>query len=316
MKFKTLLAVTASLALAAPAQAQRNFDDVEITTETLAPGIAVLFGAGGNIGVSHGEDGTILIDDQFAPLSDKITVAVAALGARPVDYVLNTHWHGDHTGGNEAFGKAGATIFAHHNVRVRMSTAQQRGERTIGPSPKEALPVVTYDSGLTFNLNGDTIDVYFLGGGHTDGDSIVIWREDNIVHMGDLYFKIPGYPFVDVPSGGNALTLLNTLDLAMSQMDDETKVIPGHGPMSNKAELAEYREMIATVISRVAALKSEGKTADETVAAKPLSDFDRGEGFISADQFVRAVYESLAVFDEDANDHDSHDHDGHGDHQH
>ncbi len=316
MKFKTLLAATAALSLAAPAHAQRNFDDVEIKTEELAPGIAVLFGAGGNIGVSHGEDGTILIDDQFAPLSEKIKAAVTNLGARPVDYVLNTHWHGDHTGGNEAFGKAGATIFAHHNVRVRMSTEQKRGERTIGPSPKEALPVVTYDSGLTFNLNGDTIDVYYLGGGHTDGDSIVIWREDNVVHMGDLYFKIPGYPFVDVASGGNVLNLLNTLDLAMSQMDDETKVIPGHGPMSNKAELAEYRAMIATVVSRVTTLKSEGKTADETVAAKPLSDFNRGEGFISADQFVRAVYESLAAFDQDTNAEHSHDHEGHGDHQH
>ena len=285
-------AIAASL-VAAPAAAQRNFDDVAITTEQIAPGIAVLFGAGGNIGVSHGEDGTILIDDQFAPLSGKIEAAVAALGAQPVGHVINTHWHGDHTGGNEHFGEAGALIFAHHNVRARMSTEQRRGERVTPPSPDAALPVVTYGQGVRLHRNGDTIDVMFLGGGHTDGDSVVFWREDNVVHMGDLYFKIPGFPFIDTASGGNVIDAMNSLDAVIRMIDDETKVIPGHGPMSDKAELVAYRAMIGQAVELVRALRDEGMSLDEAVAAQPLADFDRGEGFIDADGFVGAIYRSL-----------------------
>ena len=294
MNHRAACALAAStFLLACPAQAQRNFDDVEVTTETIAPGIAVLFGAGGNIGVSHGEDGTILIDDQFAPLSAKIEAAVAGLDAAPVGHVINTHWHGDHTGGNEHFGEAGAIIFAHHNVRVRMSSEQRRGERVTPPSPKAALPVVTFEQGVRFHVNGDTIDVMFLGGGHTDGDSVVFWREDNVVHMGDLYFKIPGFPFIDVDSGGNVENAMTSLDAVIRMIDDETKVIPGHGSMSNKAELVAYRAMMGDAVDRVRALKEAGKTMEETVAAKPLADFNRGSGFIDADGFVTAIYRSL-----------------------
>ena len=282
-----------AITLASPLAAQRGFDDVEITAEEIAPGIAVLFGAGGNIGVSHGDDATVLIDDQFAPLTGKIETAVADLGATPVKYVVNTHWHGDHTGGNENLGKKGATIFAHHNVRERMSTEQRRGERVTPPSPKEALPVVTYDQGFRFHLNGDTIDVQFLGGGHTDGDSVVFWREKNVVHMGDLYFKIPGYPFVDVASGGNVYDLMSSHDLVISMIDSETKVIPGHGPMSNKAELVANRAMIGEAVSRVEALQAQDMSLEQAIASKPLADFDRGEGFVSADAFVTAIWQSI-----------------------
>ena len=285
--------VASALVLASPVQAQRNFDEVEVTAETVAPGIAVLFGAGGNIGVSHGEDGTILIDDQFAPLSAKIEAAVAGLGAAPASHVINTHWHGDHTGGNEHFGEAGATIFAHHNVRVRMSSEQRRGDRVTPHSPKAALPVVTFEQGVRFHVNGDTVDVMFLGGGHTDGDSVVFWREDNVIHMGDLYFKIPGFPFIDIDSGGNVLNAMTSLDAVIRMIDDRTKVIPGHGPMSNKAELVAYRAMMGDAVDRVRALKDAGKTIDEAVAAKPLADFNRGTGFIDADGFVTAIYRSL-----------------------
>lgn len=298
MTIRTTFAfAAAAIALAAPAHAQRNFDDVEVTAQEIAPGIAVLFGAGGNIGVSHGEDGTILIDDQFAPLSDKIAIAVEGLGASPVEYVINTHWHGDHTGGNENFGNAGALIFAHHNVRARMSTEQRRGERVTPPSPDAALPVVTYEQGVRFHRNGDTIDVMFVGGGHTDGDSVVIWREDNVVHMGDLYFKIPGYPFIDTASGGNVVNAMNSLDAVIRVIDDETKVIPGHGPMSNKAELVAYRAMIGDAVDRVRALRAEGMDRDAAIAAKPLAGFDRGEGFIGPDGFVGAIWDSLEALD-------------------
>ncbi|MCK0128381.1 MBL fold metallo-hydrolase [Erythrobacter sp. F6033] len=283
----------AALAVASPTIAQRNFDDVEIKTEEIAPGVAVLFGAGGNMGVSFGEDATVLIDDQFAPLSSKIEAAVSDLGATPAKYVVNTHWHGDHTGGNEHFGKTGATIFAHDNVRVRMSTEQQRGTRTTPASPKEALPVVTYGQGMRFHLNGDTINLMFLGGGHTDGDSVVVWEDKNVIHMGDLYFKIPGYPFIDVASGGNVYAAMQSLDVVIAMIDDNTKVIPGHGPMSNKSELVAYREMMGEAVKRVEALHAQGMSVEDAKASKPFADFARGEGFISADSFVTAIWNSI-----------------------
>lgn len=290
--FATALA-TASIVIASPLAAQRDFSEVEITSEELAPGVAVLFGAGGNMAVSHGEDGTILIDDQFAPLSEKIEGAVAYLGATPVKYVVNTHWHGDHTGGNEHFGGTGATIFAHHNVRVRMSSPQTRGERVTPPSPKAALPVVTYERGVTLHLNGDTIDVVFVGGGHTDGDSIVRWREKNIVHMGDLYFKVPGWPFVDVESGGDIEDLLYSLDSAINLMDEDTKVIPGHGHVSDRRELIAFRNIVGEAVTRIRALRDSGSSLEEAKALRPLDSFDRGEGFINEDRFIEAVWKSL-----------------------
>ena len=282
-----------ALASATPAQAQTDWDAVEIEAQEIAPGIAVLFGRGGNIGVSYGEDATLLIDDQFAPLTEKIEAAVAELGAKPVRYVVNTHWHGDHTGGNEHFGKKAAIIFAHTNVRVRLSTEQDRGERTVPPSPREALPVVTYDRGVTLHLNGDTIDVLFVGGGHTDGDSIVRWREKNVVHMGDLYFKISGWPYVDLRSGGDIESLLFSIDSAIAMMDDETQVIPGHGPMSNRAELIAYRNVIGEAVTRIRAMKDAGTTLEAAQAERPLDSFERGEGFIDADSFIAAVWNSI-----------------------
>ena len=287
------LAVTGGV-FATTASAQRDFSEVEITTQEIAPGIAVLFGAGGNIGVSHGEDATVIIDDQFAPLSEKIERAIANLGATPVKYVINTHWHFDHTGGNEHFGGTGATIFAHDNVRVRMAAGSGPDARfQVPPAPDAALPVVTYPQGLRIHVNGDTLNLMYLGGGHTDGDSVVIWEEANVIHMGDLYFKIPGYPFVDTASGGSVYNLMRTLDIVIATIDDETKVIPGHGPMSNKAELVAYRAVIGEAVSRVDALREQGMSLEEAIAAQPLADIDRGEGgFISADDFVGAIWAS------------------------
>jgi len=281
--------------LATSASSQGAFSSVEITAEEIAPGIAVLFGAGGNIGVSYGDEATLIIDDQFAPLSTKIETAIADLDAKPVKYVVNTHWHFDHTGGNEHFGKTGATIFAHQNVRVRMAEGNPDGPggRAIPPAPRVALPIVTYDQGLRINLNGDTVNLMFLGGGHTDGDSVVFWEEDNVVHMGDLYFKIAGYPFIDVNSGGNVYNALQSLDLVIARIDDQTRVIPGHGPMSDKAELVAYRAMIGEVVRRVDGLREQGLTLEEAIATKPLADIDRGEGgFIGPDAFVTAVWNS------------------------
>ena len=293
LRIAALALATTVITLPCAAIAQRNLDDVEVTSEEVAPGVAVLFGAGGNIGVSHGEDATVIIDDQFAPLSGKIEAAIAELGATPVKYVINTHWHFDHTGGNEHFGKTGATIFAHDNVRVRMASGGEAAGNVTPPAPKEALPIVTYGQGLRMHLNGDTMNLMFLGGGHTDGDSVVIWEEKNVVHMGDLYFKIPGYPFIDVKSGGSVYNAMQSLDLVIGMIDDETAVIPGHGPMSDKAELIAYRAMIGEAVSRVDAMAEEGATLEEILSEQVLSDFDRGEGgFIDADAFVTAIWNS------------------------
>lgn len=282
-----------SILLATPTLAQGNLDDVKITAEEVAPGVAVLFGAGGNIGVSHGEDATILIDDQFAPLTEKIEAAVAGLGASPAEYVINTHWHFDHTGGNENFGKRGAKIFAHDNVRKRLKVGDPDGRWKIPPAPAEALPVVTYERGVTLHLNGDTIDVMFLGGGHTDGDSIVRWREKNVVHMGDLYFNSPGWPFIDISSGGGIEKALYSIDSAIAMMDEDTKVIPGHGPMSDRAGLTAYRNIVGEAVTRIRALKDVGVSLEDAQARRPLDSFERGEGFISEDAFIEAVWTSL-----------------------
>ncbi|MEP5938993.1 MAG: MBL fold metallo-hydrolase [Erythrobacter sp.] len=282
-----------AMAAASPLGAQGNFDQVEIKTEVLAPGLAVLFGAGGNIAVSHGDDNTIMIDDQFAPLSEKIEAAVADLGAQPVSFLVNTHWHYDHTGGNEHFGEAGATIFAHHNVRKRMVSGGPAAGQETPPAAAAALPIVTYDQGVRFHQNGDTIDLISLGGGHTDGDSIVIWRDANVVHMGDLYFNIASFPFVDVESGGNVYHLLNSLGLAQAMMDDETQVIPGHGPMANKADFTAYQVMVAESVARVEALRQGGATLEEAIAAKPLEGFGRAGGFVGPDAFVTAIWSSM-----------------------
>jgi len=288
-----LLGAALSTAMVFSASAQRDLRNVEVTSEVIAPGVAVLFGAGGNIGVSHGDDATLIIDDQFAPLSAKIEAAVERLGATPVRYVVNTHWHGDHTGGNEHFGKTGATIFAHDDVRVRMADPTLSG-RGGPPASREALPVVTYAQGIKLHLNDDTLNVMFLGGGHTDGDSVVIWEQANVVHMGDLYFKIAGFPYIDVRSGGSVYAAMRSLDLVIAMIDGETKVIPGHGPMSNKGELVAYRAMIGEAAKRVDALREEGKTLEEALAEKPLADMDRGEGFVGADAFITAIWGSAS----------------------
>ena len=202
---RTLTALASLIFLAAPAMAQQDLSKVEIKVERLAPGVAVLFGAGGNIGLSYGEDGNAVVDDQFAPLTDKILAAIRTLDPDPVRFVINTHWHFDHSGGNENLGKRGAVIVAHHNVRARMSTPQFLAAMNmkIEPSPKDALPVVTFDDGVSLHLNGDTLRVIHVFNAHTDGDSLVHWQKANVLHMGDTFFHRDSFPFVDLSSGGS-----------------------------------------------------------------------------------------------------------------
>ncbi|QJB70714.1 MBL fold metallo-hydrolase [Parasphingorhabdus halotolerans] len=295
--------VAASLLMASPlalscsqAQETDRFAKVEIKAEKLADGVAVLFGAGGNIGVSYGPDGTVLIDDQFAPLTPKIQAAIADLGASEVKYLINTHWHGDHSGGNENFGKAGALIMAHDHVRERMLGIQKTGKGNDPASPKEALPTVTYHDGIKLHLNGDEVHVKHMKHGHTDGDSIIFWKNANVLHMGDLYFNKVTLPFIDLNSGGNARGVLAAAEKALEMADDNTKIIPGHGPMATKADLMAYRDMMKSVIGAIEKAQGEGKTLEQVQAMKPAAEWDTNpDAFIKGDAFVEAVYKSLQM---------------------
>jgi glyoxylase-like metal-dependent hydrolase (beta-lactamase superfamily II) len=290
--FGSILAL--GVAGAAIAQQQPDWDSIQVTATEIRPGVAVLFGNGGNIGVSHGPDGTLIVDDQFAPLVPKIQAAVAGLGASPVKFLVNTHWHFDHAGGNEPFGKAGAIIVAQENVRTRLASGGTAAGNTTPPAPKEALPIVTYDHSLTFHLNGDTIDVLHPGGGHTDGDSVVYWRKANVLHTGDMMMNGAGFPFIDLGSGGNVQHLIVSLDQMIAMTDADTVVIPGHGPLARRADLVAWRGTLATAVERVSVLKAAGRTLEQAKAAKPLAGLSNNpNGFIGDDAFVEAIWGSL-----------------------
>jgi cyclase len=293
MKFRLFLALLA--ASAAPAAAQQDFSAVEIKVETLAPGVAVLFGAGGNIGLSYGEDGNVLIDDQHAPLTEKIVAAVRSLDPDPVRFVVNTHWHSDHTGGNENLGKAGAVIMAHHNVRERMSTDQfmRRFNSTVPRSRKGALPVVTFVDGLSLHLNGDTLHVIHVANAHTDGDSLVHWERGDVLHMGDTFFHGATLPFIDLGSGGSIDGLIAAANRGLELSGPNTKVIPGHGSMARRADLLAYRDMLADVRATVAAGIAAGQTLEQIQATDPAAPYGPKDGFIKPAEFVEAVYTSL-----------------------
>jgi glyoxylase-like metal-dependent hydrolase (beta-lactamase superfamily II) len=285
----TFCATTSLLATSSSAQ---NFDKAEIKTEKLSPTTYMMVGAGGNLGVSIGDDTVFVIDDQYAPMTPKIAAAIKTLTDKPVQFVLNTHWHGDHTGGNEHFGKTGSLIVAHENVRKRLSTDQfiQLFKMQVPASPKLALPVVTITNDVTFHLNGDEIFVFHVPKAHTDGDVIVHFRNSNVIHMGDTFFN-GFYPFIDGSSGGTPDGVIAAADRALLLADDRTRIIPGHGPVSTKGELKVYRDMLATVNGRVRAMLREGKKLEDILAARPSAEFDEkwGKAFISPGRFVEML---------------------------
>ncbi len=291
---RTILPVLVALGLTGSACAQDK--DVQIKTQKIAPGIAVLFGQGGNIGVSYGPDGTVLIDDQFAPLSAKIQKAVADLGATPVKFLINTHWHGDHTGGNENMGKSGAIIMAHDNVRVRMMAPNAvAGGKADAPAPAIALPVITYADGLKLHLNGDDLNIAHLAPGHTDGDSVVMWKAANVVHMGDLFFNKVTLPFIDLDSGGSPQGVLADVEKVLGMTNATTIFIPGHGPVASRADLITYRDMLKTVIAAVQGGIKAKQTLAQIQATKPAAKWEAPGAFISGDVFVETIYKSLTA---------------------
>jgi glyoxylase-like metal-dependent hydrolase (beta-lactamase superfamily II) len=284
--------------IATPAAAQnQDFSKVEIKVEQVAPGVAVLFGAGGNIGVSYGEEGNVLVDDQFAPLVPKIVAAVRTLNPDPVRFLINTHWHMDHTGGNEALGRAGTVIVAQENVRRRMSVDNfsQRFRRTLRATPKSGLPVVTFTKGVSLHLNGDTMQVDHVPRAHTDGDALVYWQKANVIHMGDTFFHKTSFPFIDRESGGSIDGLIAAAKVGLGIVKPGGKVIPGHGPVATREELQTYHDMIVDVRGKVEKARRAGRDKAQIVASKPAAAYLIEGGFISANDFVATVYDSLAT---------------------
>lgn len=287
--------VLAGLACSASAQDQ---EEVQIVVEEVSPKVYMLTGRGGNIGVSVGEDGAFLIDDQYAPMTPAIREAVAEITDEPIRFVFNTHWHEDHTGGNEDFSKAGSLIVAHDNVRKRLAAGQLMSflgqESNVPPAPDVALPVVTFDHAVTFHINGDELRAFHVLNAHTDGDAIVHFKEADVVHMGDIYFN-GFYPFIDASSGGSLEGMIAAVEQALELIGEDTAVIPGHGPLSNRQELESYREMLAGVHERIGALIDEGLSLDEIKAQRPTDEFDEewGGGFIAPEQLVEMVYSQM-----------------------
>lgn len=296
---RATLLLAMSVFLGTPAIAQQDFSAVEIKAVAVAGGVSMLTGAGGNMGVSTGSDGVFLIDDQFAPLTEKIVKAIGTLAGKdvPVRFVLNTHLHGDHTGGNENLGKSGSVIVAHDNVRKRMSVEQfsEFFKRSTPPAPKAALPIVTFSSDLTFHMNDDEIHVFHVDPAHTDGDAVVHFKNANVFHMGDLFFS-GTYPYVDISAGGSVIGILSAAERVLALANENSRIIPGHGPLSGRKELLEYRDMLTTSIDRIRPFVTSGKSLEEIKAAEPLKDLDGtwGNGFIKGEQYIEFVYKSLS----------------------
>ena len=293
---RRLMLALVTLGAIGAAHAQEDFSKVEIKTEKLADGIYMMIGAGGNLGLAVGDDAVFLIDDQYAPLTPKIKAAIAAITRKPVQFILNTHWHGDHTGGNENFAEAGALIVAHDNVRKRMNSEQFLAffKMRVEPSPKPALPIVTFSSDVSFHLNGDQITAIHCPAAHTDGDAIVHFQKADVIHMGDIHFNYM-YPFIDNASGGSADGVIAGVDRALALATDRTRIIPGHGPLASKADLQAYRTMLSTVLGRIKTQMAAGKQIKEIIDSKPTREFDDkwGKGFIMPDRWVEMLVTGL-----------------------
>jgi glyoxylase-like metal-dependent hydrolase (beta-lactamase superfamily II) len=266
--------------------------DVKVETVAIAPGIYMLVGRGGNVGLTVGRDGAAIIDDQFDDMAPKLRAAISMLSAEPAKFVINTHLHGDHTGGNDQFGRAGAVIIAHENVRKRLGTDQVNPstQQPIPARAREALPVVTFADSATLHFNDDDLEFTHLPNAHTETDIVVRFRKANVLHMGDCFTG--GFPFIDGNTGGTLDGLIRGHEKVLSTIDDSTKVIRGHGPLGNKAELAAYRDMLVVVRDRVAKLVKAGKSQEEVVAARPTKEFEEKYGGTSfnAEQWLGRAY--------------------------
>lgn len=291
-KIQGILLLSLALTAGSAAAQQRDFSKVEIKATKVAGNVYMLEGAGGNIGASVGADGILIVDDQFAPLAEKIRAALKELGKGDLEFVLNTHWHGDHTGGNAIFGKE-ATIIAHDNVRKRLSTEQTVMGETTPPSPKEALPVITFGESLSVHFNGEEIKAIHFPHGHTDGDSVIFFTGSNVVHLGDNFF-VGRFPFVDLASGGSVQGLTANIEKILKELPAGVKIIPGHGPLATPEDLRAYHGMLVKTTSIVAGKIKAGKDL-ATIRKEGLPEEwkEWGSGFMNTDNWLAIVHQSL-----------------------
>lgn len=287
------LYLAALVLAAAPLLAQNDFSKVEVKAQHVAGSVHMLTGAGGNIGVSVGDDGIVIVDDQYAPLAPKIEAALAAISKKPVRFVLNTHYHGDHTGGNEHFGKS-APIVAHENVRERLRTGVHRWGTDVPPAPKGALPVLTFRDSVTIHLNGEDVRAVHFPNGHTDGDVVVWFTQSNVVHMGDNFFN-GAFPVVDYENGGSVAGVMAAAEKVASMIASDTKVIPGHGPLGDRDSLKRFATMIRETSTAVAAAIESGKTLEQMKADNILGPWAEpwGKGFITPERWLNTLHADL-----------------------
>jgi len=296
--FRTLLAGAAAVFVAAVAHAQQpppDFSKVEIKTTQVADNFYTLEGLGGTISVLTGPDGVLLVDSQYAALTDKLAAAIKKLSNKPIRFVINTHVHPDHTGGNENFAKLGALVFSRDQLRARLEHPNPAADGTPGkPAPAAALPVVTYDGPVSIHLDGEDVRLLPIRSAHTDGDTLVSFTEHDILAVGDYYRGI-GYPFVDLKSGGTLQGILDGLGATIGRCGPKTKVIPGHGPVTDRNALVAQRDLILAVRDKVAALVAQNKSLEEVIAAKPTADFDAQvpQGPQTAERFIGWLYAEI-----------------------
>ncbi|HEV2801124.1 MAG TPA: MBL fold metallo-hydrolase [Pyrinomonadaceae bacterium] len=286
-----LLVVVCFAVAVSDARAQQDFSKVQMKATKVAGNIYMLEGAGGNIGVSAGTDGLLIVDDQFAPLADKIRAALKEINPGQLRFVLNTHYHGDHTGSNAAFGRE-ATIIAHDNVRGRLATEQTVRGQKIPASPKEALPIITFNQSVSVHFNGEEIRVIHFPAGHTDGDSVIFFTASNVVHMGDHFFA-GRFPFVDIEHGGTVEGLTRNIEAVIARVPADVKIIPGHGPLSTLDDLKLYRRMLAETTAHVRKGMAAGQTLEQLKAAGLPDEWKTwGTGFINNAFWIETIYNS------------------------
>jgi glyoxylase-like metal-dependent hydrolase (beta-lactamase superfamily II) len=281
-------------------QGQQDFSKVQIKVSKVSGNIYMLQGEGGNIAASVGEDGIVIVDDQYAPLADKIQAALKNLGItdKPVRFVINTHYHGDHTGGNVPFANSGSTVIAQDNVRKRLESGGTAGnggtlKMTVAPAPKAALPVITFDHDVTVHLNGEDIRALHFPAGHTDGDAVIFFPKNNVVHMGDDFVSY-GFPFIDVASGGSVQGMIAAMEKVSAELPTDVKVIPGHGDISNLDDVRNFVKMLKETSSAVEKAIDEHKTVDQMKQEKILEPWQKWSGqFIDTDKFIETLYNSL-----------------------